>query len=175
MIESTPSRPYSKYASDLLRVERNMILRRRRLLSLLRPNEIAPYVSISCQLTRAWCILTYPCLKLTVSQVTCFPLLGVADFIVDPQPFSAPFSKSDFIPDYIINPHPRFAALTTNIRARRGSKVDIQVPLFRYINTPEFGNGAVTTALPEGVKLEPDTNIHMDAQGFGMGMCCLVS
>ena len=44
MIESTPSRPYSKYASDLLRVERNMILRRRRLLSLLKPNEIAPYV-----------------------------------------------------------------------------------------------------------------------------------
>lgn len=46
MIESTPSRPYSKFASDLLRVERNMILRRRRLLSLLKPNEIAPYVSL---------------------------------------------------------------------------------------------------------------------------------
>lgn len=45
MIESTPSRPYSKFASDLLRVERNMIVRRRRLLSVLEPDEIAPYVS----------------------------------------------------------------------------------------------------------------------------------
>lgn len=60
----------------------------------------------------------------------------MGDFIVDPQPFTAPHSQSQFIPDYIINPHPRFAALTTNIRSRRGTKVDIQVPLFRDINTP---------------------------------------
>ncbi len=113
--------------------------------------------------------------------MTCFPLLGVADFIVDPQPFCAPHSKSDFIPDYIINPHPRFAALTTNIRSRRGQKVDIQVPLFKDLHTPEFANqtaqkeGGKMVPLPEGYKLEPDTNIHMDAMGFGMGMCCLVS
>lgn len=44
MIESTPSRPYTGYASDLLRVERNMILRRRRLISALNENEIAPTV-----------------------------------------------------------------------------------------------------------------------------------
>lgn len=44
MIESTPSRPYTNYASDLLRVERNMVLRRRRLLSVLQENEIAPTV-----------------------------------------------------------------------------------------------------------------------------------
>jgi len=128
---------------------------------------------------------SYPHIKLpspiiVFVQVTCFPLLGVADFIVDPQPFSAPHSKSDFIPDYIINPHPRFAALTTNIRSRRGQKVDIQVPLFKDLHTPEFANqtaqkedGAMAP-LPEGYKLEPDTNIHMDAMGFGMGMCCLV-
>ena len=47
MIESTPSRPYNKFASDLLRVERNMIVRRRRLLSVLAPDEIAPYVRMS--------------------------------------------------------------------------------------------------------------------------------
>lgn len=45
MIESTPSRPYSNYATDLLRVERNMVLRRRRLLSVLHENEIIPTVS----------------------------------------------------------------------------------------------------------------------------------
>lgn len=110
--------------------------------------------------------------------MTCFPLLGVGDFIDKPKPFAAPYSKSDFIPDYIINPHPRFAALTTNIRSRRGTKVDIQVPLFRDRNTPEFrpeGAEQGPVELPEGYKLEPDTNIHMDAMGFGMGMCCLVS
>lgn len=107
-------------------------------------------------------------------QVTCFPLLGVGDFIKNPLPFAAPYSQSEFIPDSIINPHPRFAALTTNIRSRRGSKVDIQVPLFRDANTPEFSGAQSATNLPEGVKLEPDMNIHMDAMGFGMGMCCLV-
>jgi hypothetical protein len=44
MIESTPSRPYNQYVTDLLRVERNMLLRRRRLISVLAPNEIAPTV-----------------------------------------------------------------------------------------------------------------------------------
>lgn len=124
-------------------------------------------------------VLSIPLSLLHIFQVTCFPLLGVGDFIVDPKPFAAPHSKSDFIPDYIINPHPRFAALATNIRSRRGQKVDIQVPLFKDTHTPEFASsgqgekGAVN--LPEGYKLEPDTNIHMDAMGFGMGMCCLVS
>ncbi len=37
-----------------------------------------------------------------------------------------------------INPHPRFATLTGNIRRRRGDKVDIRVPLFRDARTPEF-------------------------------------
>lgn len=46
MVESTPSRPYTGYASDLLRVERSMILRRRRLMHALKENEIAPTVSL---------------------------------------------------------------------------------------------------------------------------------
>lgn len=32
----------------------------------------------------------------------------------------------------------RFAALTRNIRYRRGGKVDIKMPLYRDIRTPEF-------------------------------------
>ena len=32
----------------------------------------------------------------------------------------------------------RFAALTRNIRHRRGGKVDIKMPLFRDLRTPEF-------------------------------------
>lgn len=165
MIESTPSRPYSNYASELLRVERNMILRRRRLVSALKPDEIAPYM-------------------------TCFPLLGVGDFIHMPTDLSVPFSQSSFVPDSVINPHPRFAALTQNIRMRRGNKVDIRIPLFRDTHTPEFLRGSASdiptssstassdpTSLPTSSasdhKLEPNTDILMDCMAFGMGMCCL--
>lgn len=149
MVESTPSRPYGNYASDLLRVERNMSLRRRRLLASLKENEIAP-------------------------TVPCFPLLGVGDFIDNPRPFAAPYSNSAFIPDYVVNPHPRFAALATNIRTRRGSKVDIRVPLFHDTNTPEFlCDHSSEPFFPDGYRQEPDEFIHMDAMAFGMGMCCL--
>ena len=159
MIESTPSRPYTNYASDLLRIERNMILRRSRLLSVLAANEIAP-------------------------TVTTFPLFGVGGpeaFIQDALPFSAEFSESQYAPDYVINPHPRFSALTRNIRSRRQSKVDIRVPLFRDERTPEFlrdtdpADPALAPGAPlaNGGRVEEGRSIHMDAMCFGMGLCCL--
>jgi hypothetical protein len=112
--------------------------------------------------------------KYTV-QVTCFPLLGSGDFVDNARPFDAPHSQSVFIPDYLINPHPRFAALARNIRERRGGKVDIKVPLFKDVRTPEY---LLYAPRPEGMAgsaelsalrlvkpsfLEPDTNINMDA------------
>ena len=142
MIESTPGRPYTGYATDLLRVERNMVIRRRRLASALRENEIAP-------------------------TVTNFPLLGVENCIFEPKAFEVPYSQSQYVPDYIINPHPRFAALTRNIRERRGKKVDIRVPLYHDLHTPEFKNR--TNGNSKEIPY-----IHMDAMAFGMGMCCLV-
>jgi glutamate--cysteine ligase catalytic subunit len=39
-------------------------------------------------------------------------------------------SKSRFVIDKTINPHPRFSGLVKSIRERRGSKVDIKVPIF---------------------------------------------
>lgn len=177
--------------SDALRVERNMRLRRTRLLSALEQNEIAP-------------------------TVTCFPMMGVEDYIHNPGPFYAPYSQSCYLPDFVVNPHPRFAALATNIRTRRTEKVHMTVPLFHDVNTPEFlrelvQKGTSNAVVPESLTpssspcktssssaecekvssdapvdparastypipfaLEPDTNIHMDAMGFGMGMCCLV-
>ncbi|KAJ8524178.1 hypothetical protein ON010_g16940 [Phytophthora cinnamomi] len=42
---------------------------------------------------------------------------------------------SDYISDDVINPHPRFATLTRNIRQRRTRKVDIRVPIFRDVYT----------------------------------------
>ncbi len=115
MVEATPKRPYSGYAIDLLRVERNMRLRRRRLLTELRENEIAPTVST-------------------------FPLLGSLgdDGTVPKSDVGGPRTESEYIGDDIINPHPRFGTLTQNIRMRRGEKVNIRVPLFRDFNTPEY-------------------------------------
>ena len=117
MVEATPSRPYTGYVNDLLRVERNMRLRRKRILAQLKDNEIAPTVSV-------------------------FPLLGVLgdEGSVPPVPVGGPITESEYIGDGIINPHPRFGALSANIRQRRGEKVNIRVPLFHDTNTPEFVN-----------------------------------
>lgn len=74
-----------------------MRLRRKRVLSMLRPGEVAP-------------------------TMTCFPLMGVGDFIAPPHDAAAghhvrgPVANSAYVPDVIINPHPRFGALTKNIR-----------------------------------------------------------
>jgi len=115
MVEATPNRPYTGFTTDLLRVERNMRLRRKRILTALHENEIAPTISA-------------------------FPLIGSQgdDGSVPPVPVGGPRTQSDYIGDGIINPHPRFGTLTANIRERRGSKVNIRVPLFRDVNTPEF-------------------------------------
>lgn len=47
---------------------------------------------------------------------------------------------------------------------RRGSKVSIDLPVFKDKNTkiPVFGS----------IPSKPD-HVHMDAMGFGMGCCCL--
>jgi hypothetical protein len=117
MVEATPNRPYTGYTSDLLRVERNMRLRRKRMLTVLNEDEIAPTVSS-------------------------FPMLGAMgdDGSVPATPVGGPRTESEYIGDGIINPHPRFGTLTQNIRQRRGSKVSIRVPLFRDRHTPEFSN-----------------------------------
>ena len=98
MVEGTPEVPYAGFAADLLRVERNMKVRRARLLAALRPNEICP-------------------------TVPCFPRVGVGAFTEPAHPPGGPAAQSLFVPDALINPHPRFPALTANIRQRRGSKV----------------------------------------------------
>jgi len=57
---------------------------------------------------------------------------------------------------------------------RRGGKVNIQVPLFRDTNTPEFAVGADASASSGAPsRLEPNEFINMDCMAFGMGMCCL--
>jgi glutamate--cysteine ligase catalytic subunit len=90
--------PFGGFVRDLRRVELSMRLRRRRLLAALAQDEIAP-------------------------SVTAFPLMGVADTTVPATDANGPVAASSYCSDALINPHPRFATLTSNIRKRRGSKV----------------------------------------------------
>jgi hypothetical protein len=115
MIEAVPARPYAGFVTDLLRVERNMRLRRKRMLTVLDEDECAPTISAPF-------------------------MLGAQgdDGTVPRTSTGGPQTESLYIGDAIINPHPRFGTLTANIRQRRGSKVNIRVPLFRDVNTPEY-------------------------------------
>uniref|UniRef100_H3G7E8 Glutamate--cysteine ligase n=1 Tax=Phytophthora ramorum TaxID=164328 RepID=H3G7E8_PHYRM len=149
MIEGTPSAPYGGFTSDLRKVEGNMRLRRARLLALLHEDEIAP-------------------------SVTAFPMLGVGDCTVPPSQPHGSVAMSDYVSDLIINPHPRFATLTRNIRQRRTRKVDIRVPIFQDTLDAEAKHSRKLSAVDLDHKAEPYPGfIHMDAMAFGMGMCCL--
>lgn len=75
------------------------------------------------------------------------------------QIYTNPYSKSSYLSDMIINCHPRFSGLTKNIRTRRGSKVEIKVPIFKDIKT----NLNLNEPFPGFV--------HMDCMAFGMGCC----
>jgi glutamate--cysteine ligase catalytic subunit len=113
MIEGTPRLPYGGFTADLRRVEASMVLRRKRLASVLGPNEA---------------VVTMPA----------FPMMGVGDFCHPmPNPAVNECTTSPTMPDAVMLPAPRFHALTRNIRERRGGKVDIRVPLLRDINTDE--------------------------------------
>jgi glutamate--cysteine ligase catalytic subunit len=132
MLEGTPALPYGAYTSSLLQMEYNMRLRRARLVNALAEDEIAP-------------------------TVVNFPHMGVGDFTSPSASPGGAASESSSVPDSCINPHPRFGTLTANIRKRRGSKVDIRVPVFKDVAT--LG--------------PPNQEIEMDCMAYGMGCCCL--
>jgi len=147
MVEGTPEKPYKGFADDLLSVEANMRNRRARLLAALNPGEVCP-------------------------TIPCFPMLGVGDFMEPAAPPGGPFTQSFFVPDALINPHPRFGALTQNIRTRRGEKVDVRMPRFRDTKTPRGTGpgGPPPTTLQAALEMD---EVYMDAMAFGMGCCCL--
>eukprot|EP01089_Gocevia_fonbrunei_P018523 TRINITY_DN6281_c0_g1_i1.p1 TRINITY_DN6281_c0_g1~~TRINITY_DN6281_c0_g1_i1.p1 ORF type:complete len:361 (-),score=54.18 TRINITY_DN6281_c0_g1_i1:22-1104(-) len=135
MIEGTPGQPYGDCTGNFCKIEESMEARRRKIKSMVGPNE-------------------------HVLSISSFPLLGVGTFSNPGYKPNGPVALSDYTPDEIITPHKRFSTLTQNIRTRRGSKVDIQVPVFKDKNT----------ILP----LDSGTDqIRMDSMAFGMGMCCL--
>ncbi|KRZ54088.1 Glutamate--cysteine ligase [Trichinella nativa] len=153
MIEGTPGEPYSNIES-FKSVQENMCKRRLEVEKYLLDDEA---------------LLTFGS----------FPRLGCPNFTY-PSTEATPqsgYSRSLFFPDEaIFTGHPRFLNLTRNIRARRGSKVVINVPIFRDINTPKPFKEDFSAFGPAGIEANknalPD-HIYMDAMGFGMGCCCL--
>ena len=96
------------------------------------------------------------------SSIPCFPLMGVGDFFYPKESEDRINSvcSSLYLDDRIICPHPRFPTLTRNIISRRGKPLEMFAPMYldEYTQTLD----------------EPKPGfIHMDASGFGMGMCCL--
>ncbi|KAJ9102541.1 hypothetical protein QFC21_002942 [Naganishia friedmannii] len=160
MLESTPGCPLGPHLKDLVGVEANMRFRRKLARSHLRPNEVP-------------------------MTITSFPRLGVTDQpFTDPECMSvadSPASQSLFVGKGVTNPHARFPTLTGNIRSRRGSKVAINVPIYKDTNTP---SPFVDPTIPYDRQLWPGDSeakngaakpdhIYMDAMAFGMGCCCL--
>ncbi|KAK9480978.1 glutamate-cysteine ligase-domain-containing protein [Lipomyces japonicus] len=157
MLEATPGYPYTASPEDLMNVEKNMRRRRDIANQHMKKNEF----------------------PVTLAS---FPRLGVPDQFTDPYyPANGPASRSLFLPDELINPHARFPTLTANIRERRGSKVAMNVAIFKDKNTPiPF----IDRTIPLNRNLYPEDanaregaalvdSIYMDSMGFGMGCCCL--
>lgn len=151
MLEGTPKDPYGSHLRDLLKVEENIVGRKKLVQKFLKSNQA---------------LLT----------VTNFPRLGCEDFTF---PTSIVNSKegpslSLFLPSEIINSHARFPTLTQNIRKRRGSKVSINVPIFRDIQTQNpFIEMYKSEKLIDLEKNAKENHVYMDAMGFGMGCSCL--
>jgi len=133
MIEGTPGKPFGLEGIllGLTKIEASMRERRTTILKFLEENQ-------------------------RVVTLTNFPLLGAIEqgpFSDPPTEPKGPIANSQYASDLLIHPHKRFATLTKNIRTRRGSNVNINVPMYQ-----EHRKGG---------------NIHMDAMVFGMGCCCL--
>ena len=96
-------------------------------------------------------------------SVSNYPLVGVPGFLKgmaegelpsNPMGEKEAVSMSEFIPDSAINPHPRFGALTANIRRRRGGKVSITMPLLD-------DEATAATAAEAGAGM-PNVEVHKD-------------
>ncbi|KAL7420624.1 glutamate--cysteine ligase [Cryptotrichosporon argae] len=158
MLESTPGCPFGGSPRDLVAVEADMRFRRQIIRSHLLPHEVPV-------------------------TVTSWPRLGASDGppFTDPETTAEPdrsSSRSQYVGELITNPHARFPTLTANIRQRRGSLVDIRVPLFidEHTRLPAGVSAplSLSQSVPQPAKPTGDTPyIHMDAMAFGMGCCCL--
>jgi len=153
MIESTPVNPYGGSLDCMMQVETNMAERRREIQNALGKDE---------------CVMS-----------ACFPALGTSNFTYPPmKPDPKSFAGADSImwPPKAYNlTYPRFACLMRSNVQRRGSKVAINVPIFKDKNTPspyieDFSPYGGTSEQTSNAK--PD-HIYMDHMCFGDGNCCV--
>jgi len=148
MIEGTPGLPYGSRLEDLLKVENNMKLRRQLIREKLGKNDIV--VSITAFPTLGAPDFLYPNYyhpnpdpKLISLSPEIFKKINDTKFedqytleeILNNIKPSC--SQSLFIPDQAITDHARFPTLTANIRQRRGSKVAINLPVYKDHLTPQ--------------------------------------
>lgn len=157
MLETTPGKPWGIDLKDLLDVEPDMKWRRKIAKEHMEPSE-------------------FPI------TLTTFPRLGAKERSITPEyPLNGDKLRSQFLPDEIANPHIRFPTLAANIRARRGRKVEINVPVYKDEKTTwPFNDPTVDYDLhtwPEDDDVRngaaKENHIYMDAMAFGMGSCCL--
>jgi len=156
MLEATPGKPWGIKLTDLLEVEDDMKWRRIIAKEHMKADE-------------------FPI------TLTTFPRLGQKNTLSEELPSSGERLRSQFLPDEIANPHIRFPTLAANIRARRGKKVEINVPVFKDEKTPSpFSDPTVNYDLHQWPEDDDVRNgaakqdhIYMDAMAFGMGSCCL--
>lgn len=153
MVEGTPGKPYGGLLAHFNVVESNMRLRKKEIQQALGPNEVP-------------------------LSLTSYPRLGVGNFS-DPETKTTPdvgASKSIFFPDDVIfQGHPRFRTLSRNIRQRKGSKVEIQIPIFKDKKTPSpfIEDFSALGDDGEAARTAKPDHIYMDCMGFGMGCSCL--
>ncbi|KAJ7328569.1 Glutamate--cysteine ligase [Desmophyllum pertusum] len=152
MVEGSPGQPFGVCMKYFNAIEANMRLRREEIQrSLIEPGE-------------------------TVLTIVAFPRMGCPNFTcpsVDPTPAGG-LSCSIFFPDQaIFQEHPRFSTMTRNTRERRGSKVVINVPIFKDVNTPSPFIETFPDVQGKGAKAALPDHIYMDCVGCGLGMSCL--
>ena len=124
MVEGTPMDPFNDSIESLLEMEQILQNRRRSIKNKLNDN-------------------------LIVVSLSSFFRLGCEK--LDNHSF---YSNSQMLSDDIIGKHIRFYTLTKNIRERRGTNINIKIPIYKDLYT------------------EPEC-IEMDCMGFGMGCSCL--
>lgn len=199
MIEGIPFIPYELSCNILPLVEISMKLRRKRIQSVLSPN--GRVVSITAFPSMGIGNFTSPPFeeeeeeekheeegvkendKLSELRRT-KKIESQKSFVKRPK--NNECSRSIFLPDNMINAHPRFGTLTANIRRRRGAKVAALTPVYVDEHTLESkiwekSRSLETLNRVEIERLSRKTEnpvykyIYMDAMGFGMGMSCVQS
>eukprot|EP00439_Symbiodinium_sp_Y106_P040105 s3124_g4.t3 len=115
-----------------------------------------------------------------------FPLLGTEGGQAPAEPATPQRddglgSRSRFVPDEVITPHPRFLAFVANIRMRKGAKTAALLPL--AADAAGARCSAAEAEIPSEIpwQLASDGKecddpvpgrIYLDAAAFGAGSCC---